>query len=39
MFIEFKDDKPIFDAIRVVGGAFTQRGGVVICGHTANQAN
>jgi len=32
MFIEFKDDKPIFDAVRLVGGAFDQRGFLAIKG-------
>ena len=35
MFIDFKDDKPIFDAIRVVGGAFTQRDVLAIHGAIA----
>ena len=35
MFIDFKDDTPIFAAIRVVGGAFTQRDMLAIHGAIA----
>ena len=35
MFIDFKDDKPIFDAIRIVGGKFNQRDMLAIHGAIA----
>lgn len=35
MFIDFTNDKPIFDAIRIVGGAFTQRDVLAIHGAIA----
>jgi lysozyme len=35
MFIDFKDEKPLFDAIRIVGGAFDQRGFLAIKGAIA----
>lgn len=35
MFTDFRDDKPIFDAIRIVGGAFSQRDVLAIHGAIA----